>query len=73
MHRSGFGGHSPFGPRLPMSPVYADLQRAIAEILASWSERVQGHRPLSVLDTKLVGCATSRPPSTSTPRCSALT
>ena len=53
MHRSGFGGHSPFGPRLPMSPVYSDLQRAIAEILASWNERVRDVARLSVLDTKL--------------------
>ena len=53
MHRSGFGGHSPFGPRLPMSPVYSDLQRAIAEILASWSERVHDIARLSVVDTRL--------------------
>ena len=47
------GVRTPFGPRLPLRADVDELMRAIAEVLASWSERVRSTARLSVLDTRL--------------------
>jgi hypothetical protein len=52
-HRRGITGHSPFGPRLPFDASFDLLQRAIAEVLASWHERVADVARLAGVDTQL--------------------